>query len=151
MPRKPKNPGRFKFVLYVALLFTGAVFVRFVLARQAKPDTPASAESIAAPPGMKQVQAEELYNSYVSNESAANDRFKGETIRVTGKIITMDASGDDPYIVLCGKEPYSALGVQCIFDDKEAVARLNKLQTVTIEGRVRGRTIHVMMKDCVVR
>ncbi|BAV06493.1 tRNA_anti-like [Filimonas lacunae] len=146
--QQPKKPDHIRWILYVALLFVAAFCVRWITNRKpAEPDVIAANKALD--PNAKTIQATDLYSQYTNNESKADDTFKGETILITGKIVTIDNGGG--YIVLAGKEPYGSMGIQCMFDDENTVSRLSKLQTVTVEGRVRGRKINVIVKDCVVK
>lgn len=97
------------------------------------------------------VTAKELYSAYDNNEIAAEKKYTGQQIKLTGTIddIGLDIL-NDAYITLdCGQY---ILSVQCYFEDDQldAVAELQKGQSVTLVGICKGLTLNIIVKDCVV-
>jgi hypothetical protein len=97
------------------------------------------------------VTATTLYHDYEGNEVAADEKYKGKTLAVSG---TVDSIGKDisdtMYVTLSSGKQYSITSVQCIFGDehKSALARLSKGQKVTVKGRCDGKFGNVLLRDC---
>lgn len=85
------------------------------------------------------VTARELEKAYAENEVAADERYRGKVLRVSGVIdqISKDALGE---MVVMLRSPNVMGGVHCTFDDKQKsqVASLKKGQKVTLRGRGTG-------------
>ena len=89
-----------------------------------------------------------LYKAYETNEVAADNKYKGEIVLVSGTIKNIGKDIlDKPYITLDGS---GFLGVQCFFEKgKESVlASLSKGQRIKVKGVVSGKFINVQIKDC---
>lgn len=103
-------------------------------------------ESKYIPDYAYELTAYELFNYYEANEVAADDKFKGKKIAVSGTIkdIGNDIMGDS-YITL---ESGAYLGsVQCYLD-KSVVARLSKGQQIAVIGTCKGLMMSVILEDC---
>ncbi len=95
------------------------------------------------------VSADQLYNEYKSNEVAADSKYKGKIVVVSGVI--QDIGKDiiaQPYIVIGGMGFLD--GVQCMFTGSEnaSVARLYKGQSVKVKGEVVGKMGNVLLNRC---
>lgn len=92
------------------------------------------------------VSANQLYSEYNSNEVAADAKYKGKVVIVSGTIqdIGKDIM-DDAYIVIGGQGFLD--GVQCTFTkgEQSSVARLSKGQQVTVKGVVAGKMGNVLV------
>src|ERR1700687_3282000 len=96
------------------------------------------------------ISAEDLSKAYESNENSANDRYKGETLIVTGKVGVTNISegattppsfhfGDGHLVVFFAEE-------------KEEVSKLKIGQTVTVKGKCMGRVLlFVTLMNCVIQ
>lgn len=95
------------------------------------------------------ISANELYGEYDRNEVAADTKYEGKVIAVTGVIqdIGKDVL-DDVYIVIGGAGFLD--GVQCTFMDSQAsvVGDLSKGQSVTVKGVVDGKLGNVLINKC---
>lgn len=93
------------------------------------------------------VSADQLYNDYNSNEVAADAKYKGKIVLISGIIqdIGKDIMGQ-AYVVIGGKGFID--GVQCLFTKGEefSVARLSKGESVTIKGEVEGKMGNVLVR-----
>lgn len=93
------------------------------------------------------LSANQLYREYESNEVAADTKYKGKVVIVSGRIqdIGKDIM-DDAYIVIGGKGFLD--GVQCTFTKSEqsSVASLSKGQQVSVKGEVAGKMGNVLVK-----
>jgi hypothetical protein len=107
-----------------------------------------SADQTAQESPAYRIGADALYAEYQANQVAADQKYKGQVVVVSGTIrdIGKDLM-DQPYIQL-GKS--ALLGVKCTFvkSDSSPIANLQKGQSVTVKGRVAGQIVDVMIKDC---
>lgn len=97
------------------------------------------------------VTAETLMADYTANEIAADGRYKGKVLRISGTVngIAKDLL-DTMYVTLSAGGPYSILNVQCYFP-KGATARLAALKKgaqITVKGRCEGKMGNVLVKNC---
>ena len=94
------------------------------------------------------LSADQLYREYESNEVAADEKYKGKIVIVSGKIqdIGKDIM-DEPYIVIGGEGFLD--GVQCSFakSQESSIARLSKGQNVKVKGEVSGKMGNVQIKN----
>ena len=98
------------------------------------------------------VDASELYGEYKANEVAADAKYKGQTVVVSGTIQNIGKDIlDSAYVVIGGRGFLD--GVQCSFSkgDESDVARLSKGQLITVEGEVYGKLGNVLLKKCSLR
>lgn len=97
------------------------------------------------------ITANDLYSAYENNEIAAEQKYTGKLIELTGTIYDIGIDiFDDAYIVLdCGQHLKK---IQCYFEDDQldAAAELQKGQSVTLVGICKGLTLNIVVKDCVV-
>ncbi|MDD2903335.1 MAG: hypothetical protein PHU44_12965 [Syntrophales bacterium] len=95
------------------------------------------------------ISAHELYKHYKNNEVAADEKFKGRVVVVSGRIRNIGKDiMDQPYIVIGGQGFLD--GVQCTFtkDQKYLVAQLSKGQYVKVKGEVSGKMGNVLVNKC---
>lgn len=102
-----------------------------------------------APEEIIEISAAELFAAYDENEVAADNKYKGKKLKITGTVedIGKDIL-DDTYITLdCGELIFS---IQCYFanDQLSAVAELKKGDTITLIGVCKGETGNVIIKNC---
>lgn len=103
------------------------------------------------PPIAARVTAGELFDAYEKNEIAADDRYKGKLLEVSGKIDNIGKDIlDTPYITLSVGGKFQIMGVQAFFDDDSLpkLANLSKGQGVTLQCRCDGKFGNVMLKEC---
>lgn len=97
------------------------------------------------------VSAVQLSKAYDENKVAADAKYEGKKLEISGVI---DSIGKDitdaPYVVLKGVE-YKLFGVQCMFPRaKESnLISLTKGQSLTVQGKLSGELIgNVIVRDC---
>ncbi|HEX7314345.1 MAG TPA: hypothetical protein VF297_10500 [Pyrinomonadaceae bacterium] len=91
--------------------------------------------SVAQPTTGLAITTDELYAAYAANTVAADERFKGKVLAISGTVQGVAKYGKGSAINLL---PSSGKGVvQCYFEESEnqAVARLTRGQQVTVKGR----------------
>jgi hypothetical protein len=95
------------------------------------------------------VSAEQLLADYEANEVAADEKYKGKRLEVTG---TIDNIGkdvlDNSYVALKTGKQYDFRSVQCYFDDNSVLVTLSKGRRVKITGRCDGLFGTLSLKDC---
>jgi len=88
------------------------------------------------------VSANKLSKEYNDNEVAADRKYDGKIVIVSGEIHSIGKDiTDDAYIVIGGSGFLD--GVQCFFtvSEQASIFRLSKGQHVKVKGEVRGKTI----------
>lgn len=95
------------------------------------------------------ISAGELHAAYENNEVAADERFKGKIIQVSGIVddIGKDIM-DTIYVTLSAGGEYSFSSVQCFFADSHTsdAASLSKGDYVTIKGKCDGLMMNVLIR-----
>ena len=96
------------------------------------------------------ITASKLYKEYNANEIAADEKYKGKIIEITGVIrdIGNDIM-DNAYITLVGDEYFG--DIQCYFNEKSVVAKLSKGKRITVIGSCSGLMMNVQINNCIVR
>lgn len=109
-----------------------------------------SNSSILEEPALE-LSAVQLYNEFYNNEIAADQKYKGQTLIVTGVVssIAKDILGT-PYVVLNNGGEFEIWGVQCLFPNtdayKNSLATLNKGNTIKVKGECTGYLLNVMLE-----
>jgi hypothetical protein len=95
------------------------------------------------------VTARKLFRDYDANEVNADEKYKGKTLVVSGRIgkIGKDLL-DTMYVELKSANPI--FGVQCMFADKHKsqLAKAAKGRQVTIRGKCDGKLGNVLLRGC---
>lgn len=112
-------------------------------------DTDTDTQKVQSQAPSYTLSANQLYNEYNSNEVAADSKYKGKVVIVTGTIQDIGKDFmDDAYIVIGGDGFLD--GVQCTFTkgEQSSVARLSKGQSVRVKGEVAGKMGNVLVNKC---
>lgn len=110
--------------------------------------TPAAAQQ---PVAAIKVTALALSTAYKDNEVAADAKYKGQTVEITG---TVDTIGKDildtPYIALATTQYAIIDRIQCMFSksDEPQLAAVTKGQSITLRGEVTGKIGNVIVNGC---
>jgi hypothetical protein len=95
------------------------------------------------------ISADELHSAYENNEVAADAKFNGKIIQVSGVVddIGKDIM-DTIYVSLSAGGEFSFSSVQCFFADAHtsAAASLSKGDYVTIKGKCDGLMMNVLIR-----
>jgi hypothetical protein len=96
------------------------------------------------------ITAAQLFAAYEANEIAADKRFKGKRITITGNVrdIGRDILGR-PYLTLMVDE-HGLGSVQAMFPRSAAtaLATIGRKQAVRVECEVDGKLMNVIVRDC---
>ena len=99
------------------------------------------------------INAFQLVDDYKNNEVAADERYKGKVLEVSGSIESIGKDlMDTMYVSFGGGGKFELRRVQCFFDDSETdkLAKLSKGQWITIKGRCDGLMGNVLLKECAI-
>lgn len=94
------------------------------------------------------VTATKLAEDYDNNEVAADQKYKGKTLEITGTLKSIEVMLGSQFITIEGNQIFS--DIQCFFDkSKESeLAALQKNRSITVRGRVDGKSLNVGVKEC---
>jgi hypothetical protein len=105
-----------------------------------------------AEPKAIKVPAKKILKEFEENEAAADAKYKGKVIEVTGKVDKVDTEiwDDEQYVVrVNGGGDWDFLSVNCNDLPASAVTSLKKGQDVTVRGEFDdGGDLGVEIKDC---
>ena len=89
-----------------------------------------------------------LYNEFLHDENAANKKWAGKVIEVTGTILSLAENGEHSSISL---DAAPEGGINCGFlkRDLPSEAKLVKGEAITIKGKCTGFLMDVNLVDCV--
>jgi hypothetical protein len=125
------------------------VLIVFGLLAVGSVDTEEDTKKVQSQAASYALSANQLYSEYKSNEVAADGKYKGQVVVVSGIIQNIGKDiMDDAYIVIGGTGFLD--GVQCMFTkgQQSSVARLSKGQHVTVKGEVSGKMGNVLVSKC---
>jgi hypothetical protein len=134
------------------LALLGVFWLAWVLACGGAKDATAPASESPKAVEIK-VSAVELATAYEDNEVAADAKYKGKRLSVTGKVFDVGEILGQKSVTLEGKS-LSLTTIQCPVPDsnKDALLKLKKGGTVTVEGTCDGKSLAVVtLKDCLVK
>lgn len=150
--RKPRRGALRGFVgavasLIVVLIIIGALFGPN---QQSGGNSPTS-DSVTPPKPDFIISAPDLCREYVANSIAADLKYKGKTLEVSGTI--KDINKDilnTIYVILSSEDSESITDAQLYFSDahEQAAAALNKGNYFSAICRCDGKFMNVLLKDC---
>ena len=96
------------------------------------------------------ISASDLLAEYDANEVAADNKYKGKKVEITGAV---DSIGKDIFgsVYVTLKTDNGFISIQCYFSEKaeiDKVATLKEGDWVTVTGIVDGRSINIVVKKC---
>lgn len=130
------------------------LIVLFIIGLVITPNPNAPSNDVEAPAADASppvaVSARDLGAAYEANEMAAQQKYGGHTLAVTGIVTSVDLDlSDDPVVMLQGANEFSSVHANFTKAEADATAALNKGQTVTVIcsklSEVMGSPI---LKDC---
>lgn len=100
------------------------------------------------------VDAKQILKDFDGNEAAADAKYEGQTLRVTGEVVKVDTEffDEDEYVVQVGSgAQFEFLTVNCNDLSSEEVIDLSKGDDITVMGDFDdGGDLGVEIKDCAV-
>ncbi len=148
---KPKKQLYKKWWFWVVIIFVLGVIGS--IGDSSKPMVANSPTPVATeqPKAVIKVTALALSTAYKDNEVAADAKYKGQTVEITG---TVDTIGKDildtPYIALATTQYAIIDRVQCMFSksDETQLATVSKGQNITLRGEVSGNSGNIIVNGC---
>jgi hypothetical protein len=116
---------------------------------------PSRAEVKESSEKIMQVKIDKILSDYKNNQVAADNKYKGNLVQVTG--IVDDVKKDimsNPYVTLGTGQQFELPQVQAFFTDSmnNQLAQLNKGSKITVVCKVDGLMImNVLVKDCLIK
>jgi hypothetical protein len=113
----------------------------------------ASSTSLYSAKDALRVTAKQLYGAYRKHRAAADARYKGKLLEVTGVVYEVGTDrilSDAPEVMLTGGAFDRALGVDCTFDERydSETAKLKPGQTTAVLGICDGFAVNVLLLRC---
>lgn len=115
------------------------------------PTQPAAAASPTEPPIA--ITSLALASAYDENEVAADDKFKGKTLLVSGVVESIDTVLGSTSVTLKGKS-LSIVSVQCTFEDVSNSPEIRQLKRggkATLQGVCDGKGLNVELLKCAIK
>ena len=96
------------------------------------------------------IDAASLYAEYDANLIAAEEKFQGRTVIVTGIVTEIGEIFNQPYVTLTDGDVGWWGAVDCYFDNstRAQITQLTKDEEITLKGRVRDYQISVEVRGC---
>lgn len=146
---------RWWFILIVIILLLG--FLASKLGNEKKDSASAPAQATEtkkqdepkAEPALD-ISAADLAKAYEDNEVNADKQYKDKMVNVTGKIVDISVVLGNTAVTLSDGKDFSLNLVHCSFKDQaeiDKVAKLKKGETITINGKVEGKSVSVVIND----
>ena len=107
-----------------------------------KPHQSAADESVAV-----SIDADSLYHQYQSDEHAADAKYMGKVMEVTGKLSEVQHSGNAEIWILSTQAGSGGINCQLFPGSKEETPKPGDV--VTVKGRCTGFLMDVNLADCV--
>ena len=113
---------------------------------------PAEDRRITIVQPVAKLSAADLWQDYQKDAAAANRRYFGEPVEVTGKVTGIDPSGVGGGVVMFGQT--EAFGIRAILlgDQAAAILKIAKLnERLTLRCFVEGKSLegHVGLRSCI--
>lgn len=128
----------------IIVLFGLLVFGQYLRQRE-------ELEAEQQPPALT-ITADRLMREYEANEVAADRRYKGKVIVVTGVIDSIGTDVLDTLYVVLQAESEGLSRVQCYFGDSHAteLSQLREGVRIDIKGRCGGKFMNIQLRGCTI-
>jgi len=140
--------------LVVIVLFFGLAAIGALIGKDKSSESASDAEPTAVEPARASaevVSLADLLGQYKGNEVRADGLFKGKIIQTTGKVVDVKKGMmGEIYVTVGTGQQFEIPKVQCFFDKSKVsiVSQLNGGDTVTVQGRVGGLMMNVLVREC---
>jgi hypothetical protein len=99
------------------------------------------------------VTAADLLKEFQGDAAAADQKFKGKYLELTGTIERRGKSGASTFVILHGGDPEAAIKIECYdlyeLDIDPPRVKADKGQQITLRGEYAGRVSNVQVRGCV--
>jgi hypothetical protein len=131
------------------------IFVSFAvnpLASACVDRLPAEDRRITVVQPLAKLSAADLWNDYQKDNAAANRRYFGESVEVTGKVTGIDPSARGGAVVMFGQT--ESLGIRAVLlgDQQAAILKVAQLnERLTLRCFVEGKILdgHIGLRSCI--
>ncbi len=151
-PQRDKANGYAPFFRKKALVLGGSLFLLFLIGTLfviQKWKNGGEAATVRVADGA--LDATDLYREYETDETAANRKYKGKVLLISGAVryVHRDVAGT-LYLTLRGNDLLGS--VQCYFGDEHGskLVHLGPGDIVEVRGRCTGLVINVLLKECTI-
>lgn len=113
-------------------------------------DSPKAEAPRAAVPEAS-LSASQLLKAYENNKLQAQQTYEGHRYKVSGIVTAIGSDiADQPYVTVGTGAQFEVTQVQCMFAREQSgqLAKLNKGQSLSVEGTVKGYVMNVLLEDC---
>ncbi|MFC1872412.1 hypothetical protein ACFLYV_01630 [Chloroflexota bacterium] len=118
------------------------------------PAAKAEAADLTPISGEISVTVSGLGAAFVADRAAASENLKGKVISVTGSVdkVVVKEHLDIRYVLLSGDDISIPWNVRCTFGsgDGDVIGRLDKGQSVTIQGAYKGLERNILLRECAI-
>jgi hypothetical protein len=100
------------------------------------------------------VPARVLLHEFETDPAAADAKYKGKFLEVSGVVERVGRNGDEtPFAILHGGDDGAKLRIECFFDpadddEEDRIDRLTKGQAVVVRGEYAGLVTNVQVRGC---
>jgi len=129
--------ARFAFFALLAMVVGSGIYI---VAR------PRSLVTVSSKTASYTLTADQLFSEYKANEAAADNKYKGKVVLISGPIRQNGKFMGTAFLVIGGHGFLD--GVQCTLGDSAGVASLSKDSQVTVKGEVSGKKGNVLLRNC---
>ena len=152
------SKGKFltpKRILIGVACFAGLCLMSFVgsMSEGGSQQTAANGEVTAnADSSVASISAARLYAAYEANEVAADSKYKGKELKVSGVVDKIGKSvWGTTFVALKSGDRFGVFNVNCYFDDKHKAraAEVRKGQYISVRGTCNGKTVGIEVNDCI--
>lgn len=106
-------------------------------------------QSLVNQPSAVSISASELYIAYQQNETAANLKFLGKVIEVSGKLNIINNGDGSKIFSLATGFPGGEINFQLF--DKQMDPSFKKGKNIIVKGKCTGYLMDVNLVDCIVQ
>ena len=143
--------GGLKFVVVLVLLGIAGSQMGDTAKTEVAQTSNQEEKKIEVPVATLKVTATQISEDYKANEVAADVKYKGKTVEISGLVgdIGKDIL-DTPYVTFQTEQYAIVNQVQCMFSktDEQKLTNLSKGQKITLTGEVSGKLVSVIVKGC---
>lgn len=122
--------------------------------QETKTDAPKEEPKKEVKEEVLKVSAVDLAKAYEDNEVKADKSYKDKTAEISGKVDDIGVVAGQTYVVLSAEKDFAITNVQCFFEEQaeiDKVSNLKKGDTVTIQGKIDGKSMNVGVNNCIIK
>lgn len=131
----------------------GTIIVLVILSQIGGNTTsPEAAAEATFPTAEIVVSPQVYYDDYDGNEVAADAKYKGKVIELTGEVEDVSKSLGSVYVnIKVPSDPTGLLGIRCELENESDAATISKGSIITLVGEGSGKLMFPRLSDCVIK